>query len=98
MSDRKYRQPGYMDRGEEKPKQTPERPARKDNTFGPRPLQMALLQAQGVQTRDEAQLANARLLLIPASSETRGHGTTGNSNLWKADFAKFIAAVPHPAM
>ncbi|MFI4964061.1 MAG: efflux RND transporter periplasmic adaptor subunit [Caulobacterales bacterium] len=29
----------------------------------PRPLQMALLQAQGVQTRDEAQLANARLLL-----------------------------------
>jgi len=41
VSDRKYRQPGYMDRGEEKPKQSPERPARKDNTFGPRPLQMA---------------------------------------------------------
>nr|MEA2798691.1 rane fusion protein multidrug efflux system [Phenylobacterium sp.] len=29
----------------------------------PRPLQMALLQAQGNQTRDEAQLVNARLLL-----------------------------------
>ncbi|MDB5462546.1 MAG: efflux transporter, family, subunit, partial [Phenylobacterium sp.] len=29
----------------------------------PRPFQMALLQAQGNQTRDEAQLANARLLL-----------------------------------
>ena len=29
----------------------------------PRPLQMALLQAQGVETRDEAQLANAKLLL-----------------------------------
>jgi membrane fusion protein, multidrug efflux system len=29
----------------------------------PRPLQMALLQAQGNETRDEAQLANARLLL-----------------------------------
>jgi len=29
----------------------------------PRPLQMALLQAQGNQTRDEAQLANAKLLL-----------------------------------
>ena len=41
MSDRKYRQPGYMDRGEEKQKPSPERPARKDNTFGPRPLQMA---------------------------------------------------------
>ena len=29
----------------------------------PRPLQMSLLQAQGVETRDEAQLTNARLLL-----------------------------------
>jgi len=29
----------------------------------PRPLQMALMQAQGALTRDEAQLANARLLL-----------------------------------
>jgi multidrug efflux system membrane fusion protein len=29
----------------------------------PRPLQMALMQAQGTMTRDEAQLANARLLL-----------------------------------
>ena len=29
----------------------------------PRPLEMALMQAQGAQTRDEAQLANARLLL-----------------------------------
>ncbi|HYL14211.1 MAG TPA: hypothetical protein VEV41_14305 [Terriglobales bacterium] len=41
MSDRKYRQPGYMDRGEDKQKQSPEKPVRKDNTFGPRPLQMA---------------------------------------------------------
>jgi predicted RNA-binding Zn-ribbon protein involved in translation (DUF1610 family) len=41
VSDRKYRQPGYMDRGEDKQKQSPEKPVRKDNTFGPRPLQMA---------------------------------------------------------
>ncbi len=40
MSDRKYRQPGYMDRGEEPQKKTAERPAKKENTFGPRPLQM----------------------------------------------------------
>jgi hypothetical protein len=43
VSDRKYRQHGYMDRGEEKPKarapgQPP--PARRDQTFGPRPLNM----------------------------------------------------------
>jgi predicted RNA-binding Zn-ribbon protein involved in translation (DUF1610 family) len=42
LSDRKYRQRGYQDSGAEKPKQQ-ERPAgapRKDNTFGPRPLNM----------------------------------------------------------
>lgn len=40
MSDRKYRQHGYQDNGDDRQKQTSsERPARKD-TFGPRPLQM----------------------------------------------------------
>jgi hypothetical protein len=44
VSDRKYRQRGYQDRGEEK-RQPPaeksgERPAKFDNTFGPRRLQM----------------------------------------------------------
>lgn len=41
MSDRKYRQPGYMDSGDKAEKRPSERPAKKDNTFGPRPLQMA---------------------------------------------------------
>ncbi len=41
MSDRKYRQPGYMDRKDEPQKQSGQQPPRKDNTFGPRPLQMA---------------------------------------------------------
>jgi len=41
VSDRKYRQPGYMDRNEESQKRSGEKPVRKDNTFGPRPLQMA---------------------------------------------------------
>ncbi len=41
MSERKYRQPGYMDRGEERQKGSGEKPVRKENTFGPRPLQMA---------------------------------------------------------
>ena len=41
MSDRKYRQPGYMDRKEEPQKKSGERPPSRDNTFGPRPLQMA---------------------------------------------------------
>lgn len=41
MSDRKYRQPGYMDRGNEPQKKSGDRPVKKENTFGPRPLQMA---------------------------------------------------------
>lgn len=40
MSDRKYRQPGYMDRGEKKQKGSSERPAKKQDTFGPRAIQM----------------------------------------------------------
>ena len=40
MSDRKYRQRGYQDSGEDRQKkQSAERPVKKD-TFGPRPVQM----------------------------------------------------------
>jgi predicted RNA-binding Zn-ribbon protein involved in translation (DUF1610 family) len=39
--DRKYRQNGYMDRGEEKQQQSrSQAPKAKDNTYGPRPLNM----------------------------------------------------------
>lgn len=42
MSDRKYRQPGYMDRGDDQQKRSSgEKPVKRENTFGPRPLQMA---------------------------------------------------------
>lgn len=41
MSDRKYRQPGYMDRKEEPRKNSGPQAPKRDNTFGPRPLQMA---------------------------------------------------------
>jgi hypothetical protein len=40
VSDRKYRQRGYQDSGDDRAKQSsPERPAKKD-TFGPRPVHM----------------------------------------------------------
>jgi hypothetical protein len=39
LSDRKYRQRGYQDSGEERQKTSGEKPVRKD-TFGPRPVQM----------------------------------------------------------
>lgn len=42
MSDRKYRQRGYQDSGREPQKkfESPAGPSRKDNTYGPRPLNM----------------------------------------------------------
>ena len=39
MSDRKYRQHGYQDSGEDRQKSSTQKPARKD-TFGPRPVHM----------------------------------------------------------
>lgn len=35
-----------------------------------------------------------RVLLIPASAETRGHGTTGMAKFWKSEFATWLAGVP----
>lgn len=41
---------------------------------------------------------NAKLLLIPASANSRGHGTTANAKLWKAQFNDFLQAAPRKAM
>jgi len=37
---------------------------------------------------------NGRLLLIPASAETRGHGTTGMAKFWAQPLADFLSTVP----
>jgi homoserine O-acetyltransferase/O-succinyltransferase len=37
---------------------------------------------------------HGQLLLIPASAETRGHGTTGFARFWAPQLAEFLAAVP----
>jgi hypothetical protein len=42
VSDRKYRQPGYQDRREETPRgRSSDVPPKRENTFGPRAIQMA---------------------------------------------------------
>jgi homoserine O-acetyltransferase/O-succinyltransferase len=41
---------------------------------------------------------NARLLLIPASAETRGHGTTMMARFWSRELAEFLATAPRHAM
>ena len=40
------------------------------------------------------QIRNARLLLIPASEETRGHGTTGMAKFYKQPLAELLQGAP----
>jgi homoserine O-acetyltransferase/O-succinyltransferase len=40
------------------------------------------------------QIRNARLLLIPASEETRGHGTTGMAKFYKQPLAELLQTTP----
>jgi homoserine O-acetyltransferase len=41
---------------------------------------------------------NGRLLLIPASDETRGHGTTGMARFYKQQLEEWLRTVPQRAM
>ncbi|HUN99991.1 MAG TPA: alpha/beta fold hydrolase [Bradyrhizobium sp.] len=43
-------------------------------------------------------IKNARLYLIPASTETRGHLTTGNAKFYKEQLRKLLETVPRHAM
>lgn len=40
------------------------------------------------------QIANGRLLLIPASADTRGHGTTGMAKFYKGPLAELLQSAP----
>lgn len=48
----------------------------------------------GLMERALAELPGARYLLIPASRETRGHGTTGLARFWKDGFAAWLQDLP----
>jgi homoserine O-acetyltransferase len=40
------------------------------------------------------QVKGSRLFLIPASTETRGHGTTGNAKFYTKELAAFLQDLP----
>ena len=42
-------------------------------------------------------IENARLLVIPASEETAGHGTTGQARFWKQELAQLLRTAPRLA-
>ena len=48
----------------------------------------------GIMERAMARVPNGRLFLIPASEETRGHGTTGFARFWAGSLAEFLREVP----
>ena len=52
----------------------------------------------GLMERELKRVPNARLYLIPASEETRGHATTGMAKFWKRQVQEFLASVSRRAM
>jgi homoserine O-acetyltransferase/O-succinyltransferase len=52
----------------------------------------------GIMERELKRIKNARLLLIPASTETRGHGTTGMAKFYKREIQELLANTPKRTM
>jgi homoserine O-acetyltransferase len=52
----------------------------------------------GVMDKALKRVKNGKLYLIPASEETRGHGTTGMAKFWAAQLQEFLQTVPRRTM
>jgi homoserine O-acetyltransferase/O-succinyltransferase len=48
----------------------------------------------GLLEREIKRVKNGRMYVIPASEDTRGHGTTGQAKFWKAQLQEFLPATP----
>src|SRR5512145_1732970 len=51
----------------------------------------------GLLDREIKRVKHGRVLLIPASEETFGHGTTGQAKFWKQHLAELLQGAPRPA-
>ena len=51
----------------------------------------------GILEREIKRVKNGRYVVIPASSETRGHGTTGAARFWKQTLAELLQSAPRRA-
>jgi homoserine O-acetyltransferase/O-succinyltransferase len=52
----------------------------------------------GIMERELKRVKNGRLYLIPASADTRGHGTTGMAKLYARQLQEFLQGVPQRGM
>lgn len=48
----------------------------------------------GVLDREIRRVRNGRVLLIPGSPDTAGHGTTGRAKFWKSELAEVLQSAP----
>jgi homoserine O-acetyltransferase len=48
----------------------------------------------GILDREIKRVKNGRVLLIPASAQTSGHGTTGSARFWKKEVAQLLETTP----
>lgn len=51
----------------------------------------------GILDREIKRVKNGHVLLIPASDQTAGHGTTSRANFWKKELAELLSSVPSRA-
>ena len=52
----------------------------------------------GIMERELKRVKKGRLLLIPASEQTRGHATTGMAKIWKQQLQELLQTVPQRQM
>jgi homoserine O-acetyltransferase len=51
----------------------------------------------GLLDKEIRRVKNGRVLLIPASDQTLGHGTTSQARFWKRDLAELLQSAPRGA-
>jgi len=51
----------------------------------------------GVLEREIKRVKNGHVLLIPASDQTAGHGTTGQARFWKQQLGELLQTAPRAA-
>jgi homoserine O-acetyltransferase len=52
----------------------------------------------GIMERELKRVKNGKLFLVPASADTRGHGTTANARWWKQQLQELLQTTPRRAM
>ena len=52
----------------------------------------------GIMERELKRIKNGRMYLIPASEDTRGHGTTGMAKFWKPQLQELLQTSPRRTM